>query len=228
MESSRRRAALALALSVPVPSLGVLAATSWCPGQRGALLWSAAKLWFFAFPALWFLIVERGRASFTRPARSSWLAGLALGLALALAIALCWFTFARDWIEPERLRALAKRNGIARPAAYLALALYLALANSLLEEYAWRWFAVREFERLVPRGAARVCAAASFTAHHALLLQAQLGTRAALAGSLGVFAAGFAWSWLYQRTRSVWPVWLSHVLADLVLLGLGWSLIKGS
>jgi hypothetical protein len=45
--------------------------------------------------------------------------------------------------------------------------------------------------------------------------------------STGVFIGGVIWAWLYSRYRSIWPGWISHVLADIAVFGVGWWLLFG-
>ncbi len=44
-------------------------------------------------------------------------------------------------------------------------------------------------------------------------------------GSTGCFLGGVIWSGLYLRYRSIWPGYLSHVLADVAIYIIGWHLI---
>ena len=45
--------------------------------------------------------------------------------------------------------------------------------------------------------------------------------------SLGVFAGGCIWSWIYLRYRDIWGAWVSHVLADIIIFIIGYQLIFG-
>jgi membrane protease YdiL (CAAX protease family) len=44
-------------------------------------------------------------------------------------------------------------------------------------------------------------------------------------GSAAVLAAGACWSWLYLRYESIWPAWISHVIADAAVFIVGWQLL---
>jgi membrane protease YdiL (CAAX protease family) len=105
------------------------------------------------------------------------------------------------------------------------MALYIALANSLLEEFVWRWFVFRQVERLAGPRLRVPLAALGFTLHHIVVFAVQLGTELAIAGSIAVFVAGCLWSWLYARWRSVWPGWVCHALVDAAGLWIGWQLL---
>ena len=44
-------------------------------------------------------------------------------------------------------------------------------------------------------------------------------------GSLGVFLGGVIWSWIYLVYRNLWAAYVSHVAADIVIFGIGYTLL---
>ena len=129
------------------------------------------------------------------------------------------------WIDVELFRESAARIGLDTPTRYLAFAAYLSLVNSLVEEYVWRWFVFRKCEALVGGYPAVLLSAAFFTAHHVFALAAQMPWLVTVIASLGVFAGGAVWSWCYLRYRSIWPGYVSHVVADVAIFWIGWRLL---
>jgi len=229
VQPSRRRALVALALLAPAPTLGALTAFVLAPGPIGQVVYAACKLWILALPAIWLLFVECGRVSLSplsagRPARAL-AEGALLGLAFGAIVVAAHAMVGERWLDPARLRQIADEAGFGTRGAYLVLAAYLALVNSLLEEYVWRWFVYRQVERLVRPALAVPISALLFTLHHVLVFAVQLGPQIAVLGSLGVFVGGCIWSWLYARWRSIWPAWVSHMLVDVAGLWIGWVLL---
>ena len=117
--------------------------------------------------------------------------------------------------------------GLATPAAYLSGAASWTLVNSLMEEYVYRWFVLAQCEKLMTRWPAIFMSAAVFTAHHVIAVSQYLEPGFAFLASAGVFVGGAVWSWLYFRYRSIWPGWVSHVLADVAVFAVGWVLLFG-
>jgi uncharacterized protein len=232
MDRVTRRAALALVLLVPVPSVAVLLAHRVVPGPVGQAAFAVAKLWLVALPAGWWLGFERKRWSWS-PVRQGGLGiGLLVGVAMAVVIMGAYLAFGQGWLDPVQVRAMAGRAGIGTPVRYLAGAAYWVLLNSLVEEIVWRWFVFRQWEAVLARtrggrALAALASATCFTAHHTLALAAQAGPTLVVAGSLAVLVAATAWSWLYLRYRSVWVPWVAHVLADLPIFAIGWLLLFG-
>ncbi len=228
MTRERRLALFALLLTVPLPSIGVAAAMIVAPGSIGAAIWSASKLVFFGLPLLWRVAIDRERPSLSPMRRGGLWIGLASGVLLASSLLALHFFIAPHWIDGAKLRELANANGFDSRGAYFAVAVYTVLFNSLLEEYAWRWFVASRLERLVAPRLAIPLSALAFTLHHIVLLVAQFGAKFAAVASIGVFTAGCLWSLFFARYRSIWPGWVSHALVDAALLAIGWHLLFGA
>lgn len=223
----RRKASLALLLLVPAPSIGVVVALWLAPGELGQAVYAFCKLWIVAFPLIWWLRVDRQRLSLSPLRRGGLGVGALSGLGIALAIVGCYRLLGDRLIDPEMMRAAAARNGLDRKAVYLALTAQLALVNSLLEEYVWRWFVYRKCESLMPARIAAVATALFFSIHHALALLPQFGVPVAMLGTAGTFVGSLIWSWCYRRYQSIWPAYVSHFFVDVGVFAVGWFVLFG-
>ena len=38
---------------------------------------------------------------------------------------------------------------------------------------------------------------------------------------------GAVWAWIYHRSGSVWPCWLSHALVDVGVMAVGFDMVFG-
>lgn len=218
-------ALLALALLAPVPTIGVMTAMFAAPGTVGKAVFVVAKLWIVVFPAAWYLAVEKGRPSWSTPRDGGLGIGAATGLVMAAAILIAYVVVLGDRIDPLLLRTTAEEVDLARPGVYLAGAAYWIFVNSLIEEYVYRWFVLRQLRSLVPDLPAMLGSALIFTVHHTVAMADYLEPAANALGTAAVFAAGAIWSWLYLRYRSVWPPWVAHVIADIAVFAIGWQIL---
>jgi len=223
----RRRALIALALLVPVPSLGTAAAMVLLPGPTGQTLFMAAKIWLLVFPVFWYLVAERGGLSWSPPIDGGMGVGLLTGLAAGAVIGLASLVFGIFDMDMGQLAGEVDEMGLTTPRAYLLGALGWTFANSLMEEYVYRWFVFSQCERLMPRFAAVLASAAVFTAHHVVALSTYLPWHLTALASLGVFIGGVIWAVLYARYRSIWPGWVSHIIADIAIFAVGWEILFG-
>jgi hypothetical protein len=197
------------------------------PGAVGKTSFAIAKIWLLAFPAFWYLVVERGRPSWSPTSHGGLLTGLATGIAMAAAIVFGAWAFDVPGMDLGPLRTAVVEMGLESPAAYLAGAASWVFLNSVMEEYVYRWFVLRQCEALMRRWPAIFMSAAIFTAHHVIAVSQYLDPGFTVLASAGVFLGGAVWSWLYLRYRSIWPGWLSHAIADIAVFGLGWHLLFG-
>jgi hypothetical protein len=223
------QALLGLALLLPAPTLGTLAALWLWPGTAaGQLLFLLTKLWILILPLGWHRIVDGQPIAWSRPRHGGFgmaaLAGVVIGAMILGAYALMWRL---NWIDVQRIAERAARTGLDQSGTYFVGAAYWITLNSLMEEYVWRWFVFRKLEILTGSRAAVVGASLAFTAHHVVALAAHFQGPLVALGSLGVFVGGLTWSWLSSRYRSIWPCYLSHALVDLPIFWIGYDLIFG-
>ncbi len=124
----------------------------------------------------------------------------------------------------ERLAAM----GAATPLRYALLAVFISILHSWLEEYYWRWFLFGRIRVVATFRTAAALSSLAFASHHVVVLWTYLGTGpsawliAPLA--ISVVLGGLIWAWLYERSGSILPGWIRHVIADLTIMAMGWDL----
>ena len=228
----RWRPLIALFLIVPAQSLGVGAMLLVFPGVTGKMLGAVSRFWMLAFPVFWTLGIERRRPVLTLPTSRGLFAGILTGLPMFLIILGAYALVAQN-IDLQPLRNRARETGFDQPYLFLLVFVYIVFINSFLEEYVWRWFVFRQIELFVPAGTgsmaggsfAALGSALLFTVHHVVALFAWVNFPIVVLGSVGVFLGALVWSLLFAKYRSLWPGYLSHVLADLAILVIGFDLL---
>jgi membrane protease YdiL (CAAX protease family) len=197
------------------------------------LAYAAGKIVQFSFPLLFFALIVRRRLDWRLGGRSGLLLGLSFGLLVAAAILAGYFGWLRS--SPlllragERIRGKMGEFGVSAGPTFLALAAFLSVAHSFLEEYYWRWFIFGRLCTLAPVGVAMVVSSLGFMSHHVLIVWSYLPDNlltGVLPASLAVAAGGLVWAWIYHRTGSLLATWLSHALVDAALFIVGWDLLR--
>ena len=76
--------------------------------------------------------------------------------------------------------------------------------------------------------AAILISSLGFMLHHVLLLGTFFGYDAAATWvfSLAIAIGGAFWAWLYHRTNSLYPPWLSHLIVDAAIFIVGYDLVR--
>lgn len=225
---NKKKAILALCLLVPVPSLGVIAAMMVFPDSTlGSLIFGASKLWVFALPVFWLKFVEKGTISFSPQKNGGFVMGLLSGLIISALILVAYLFLGNFLIDRQFLIKKLSEVGLSSCSVYLAGAAYWILINSVLEEYLWRWFCVKQCQVLMGSYLAAACSALFFTLHHVVAMSVYFGPMAVFLCACGVFIGGAVWSVMYIRYRSIWPGYLSHAIVDLCIFGIGAAILFG-
>lgn len=224
---SRLLALFALILFAPAPTVGVLLALNAPQGTIGALWWSAMKVWLFVLPAVWYVLLEKQKFSWSKPKNGGLLIALIVGILMCITIIGVFYFFAASNFQASNIKQRATDFGLNQPYIYLFAALYWILINSLLEEYIFRFFFYRQLETLFngKQILAIFLAAAIFTLHHSVVLTAYLSVLHNILASLGIFVAGVIWSAMYAKYRSIWIPYISHLWADIGVFSVGAYLI---
>lgn len=219
---------LAILIVVPAPSIGVFMAMG---GEEtttaGQVTFAICKLWMFVAPLIWHLAVDRAPVSWSPARKGGWRLATALGIAIMVVIIGAYFLIGRHLIDAAAVAEVSAKTGLDQPARYIGLVIYWIVVNSVLEEFVYRWFLWEKCRRFLPSWGATLASATFFTIHHVFALWVQFDWRVTVLASIGVFAGGAIWSWLYARTGSIWPAWVSHAFADVGVFTVGAIVIYG-
>ena len=224
----KRHAIISLLLLIPAPSIGVLFGMVLFPDTsfgQGVFIFS--KFWLLALPAIWFFLIERGRPSRVHTVPGGYIAGWLSGLLIsAFVIGAAWLLGDR-LIDREFFREMIAGVGLDQKPLYLAGAAYWILVNSVLEEYVWRWFTVRQCSKLFHPTGAIIASGVGFTIHHFIAMQVYFSPLTAALCSLFILIGGVWWSWMFVRYKTIWPGWLSHALVDIAVFAVGYFWLFG-
>lgn len=197
----------------------------------------SAKVLQFALPLItfwraWRLLEPQSSTGQGTRSANPVRAGLTNGLLVSLPPLVLYWLFLRGsetaTMAATRIAPKLDDFGVGGTASFVVLALLLSIAHSLLEEYYFRWFLYRRLQGLAGRGAALWISSLGFMAHHVIVVATYLGPASwplITLFSLGIAASGYIWAWLYQRTGSLVAPWISHMVADLAIMAIGYDLM---
>ncbi len=185
----------------------------------------------FAFPLVWVCLIERRRPQVDWPKRR----GLGVGAVSGAIVLVAIVALYHAGLEPlgvleepaEHVREKVHGLGIDGVGKYVAMAIFYALAHSLLEEYYRRWIVFGQLRETRAVRWAILISSVGFMAHHVLVLSLYFGwlSAATVFFSLAVAVGGAFWAWLYQRCGTLYAPWLSHALVDLAIFVVGFDMV---
>ena len=236
--ASPGRAALALLLLVPAPTIGVTCAMLLFPDTwYGQSVHLFAKIWLLTLPLLWVIFVERGRLRLPKLSWQGMPAGLISGVLFLGVIIGAWELFAHNMVDIAMFKDKMTEVGLSTPMRYLGFAAAVTFINALLEEYVWRWFVYSKWFELLKglKGPAKavavpgaiVLAGLCFMLHHTVAMSLYFDWKVNAMASFGVFAGGVIWSILYLKTKNIYAAYVSHIFADIALFYVGYRVAFG-
>ena len=162
------------------------------------------------------------RIGLTRPRL---VGGLGFGLLMAAIIVAGYALVLRGVVDGAGIAEKVESLGLREH--YWAMAVVISLANAAFEEYYWRGFLLSELRPWVGRsGRLIVLAGVLFGLHHVFALAPLFAWPLAAACTAVTMIAGGFWAWMRVRGFSLVDLYVSHILADLAIMGIGWHLMQ--
>jgi membrane protease YdiL (CAAX protease family) len=182
-------------------------------------------------PIAWVWFTSRGELRLTRPTSRGIGRGVVFGLAVG-AFAFFLYSYLRSSTAvfdgvPDRIREKLNEFGVAAPLKYTALAGFLSIINSAMEEYYWRWFMFGRLKKHIALSNAITISSLGFMAHHVIVLSVYFPGHfwsAVVPFSLAIAFGGAVWAWLYHRSGSLLGPWFSHFIVDVAVMTIGYDL----
>ena len=198
------------------------------------ILYFASKALIFSFPAAWWLIVKRRTraadfnsrelAEGKRAVQADIALGVGSGALIGASLWCMYLLMFKGVIDADVLAERVRQFGMYEH--FLLYMMFLAIINSGLEEYYWRWFVFGRLRAKIGAPAAVVLSSLAFATHHFVALHEFLDSAwLAALFSVGIAIGGAVWALHYHRTGRLWGVWVSHCIVDAAVLSIGYYLL---
>ena len=208
---------------LPAAQTGVSVYWEW----HTAITYPAFKVLMIAAPIVAWLWARRsGREvrDLVGLKRPNFPIALAVGALMSAVILTGYYFVLRPSLDPAPILAKVRSLGVLKH--YWVMAGFISLWHSLFEEYFWRGFIIGELRGWISRGwVTCVVGGAVFGIHHIFALEALFDWPVVALATLGTMVAGAVWSYMRVRGYSIWDCYISHVLADLSIMWIGYDLI---
>jgi uncharacterized protein len=146
---------------------------------------------------------------------------LASGVSIII-LSLYWiigsfFDFSNVTVMLEDNMAVDKNN-------FLFVAIYIALVNSLLEEFFFRGFAFLALLKMTKRWVAYLFSAGTFALYHIAMMTDWFSIYLFVLILFSLFVAGYLFNKLDEKADSILPSWLVHISANVSINLIGMML----
>jgi len=152
--------------------------------------------------------------------RKPLLRALALGIGVYLFILASYFLLGPYFDFSNVTKSLEKSVGVDRH-SFLAVAIYISLINSLLEEFFFRGFAFLTMKKLASRRFSYLFSASTFSLYHVAIMSNWFSVILFLLLVFSLFIAGLIFNRLDEHSDSIYPSWIFHAFANLSINTIG-------
>lgn len=185
-----------------------------------------------AVKVLLFLLVPIGLSlrrdlklfSILSPDRKAVLPGLALGLS-AFALILGGYTFLQTYLDLSGIPAALEQSAGVTKDNFLFVGLYIALCNSLLEEFFFRGFAFLMLRKVASKRFAYFFSAGAFAIYHAGFMGSWFSPILFVLMLTVLTVCGLFFNFMNDRRKRIWVSWLTHLFANLAINIIGMKLL---
>lgn len=186
---------------------------------------SAIKvLLFMAVPVIFGRIYKMNVFSIMKPEKKAVITGLILGGGTFLIVLAAYFLLA-PYIDLSAVpESLSKNAGVTKE-NFPIVAVYIALCNSLLEEFFFRGFAFLQLKGASSTAFAMVFSSAAFALYHGGMLDGWVNPLLTALLLLALFGCGVFFNLLNLKRECVWASWLTHLFANLAINTIGMILL---
>jgi len=159
--------------------------------------------------------------------RTKGLVGVVSGVAFAAIIWSSWIFCFQGQLDGSNIAE--KLTALNLLEHYWSVAIFIAMANSLLEEWYWRGFVYDQLlQRKLSNPAIVALGGVGFGLHHYFTLIVYFPLSVTLFFTFVTMVAGGAWSMMRLKGVSLVDCYVSHIVADFALLWIGWQLLGGT
>lgn len=189
--------------------------------QPGYVVKSCIKIVLFLFiPVIFSAARKLSVLEYFRPDKKALLTGGCLGLA-TFSVILTAYALLHSYIDLSAVPQSLEQSAGVTKSNFLLVSTYIALCNSLLEEFFFRGFAFFTLKPLAGRGFAYGFSALVFSVYHTAMMLGWWEWWLFALALAGLFAGGLLFDYLNERTGTIWCSWMVHMCANFAINTVG-------
>lgn len=215
------RIRLSVILSVLLFGCAVMAVVDGIISPPYAVKSAVKALLFGAVPIASVLMMKDKRfLSVLKPTKRGLSVSFGLGL-LLYGLILGGYFLLRDVFDFSAVTSsLTDGEGVTKE-NFPAVALYISVCNSFLEEFFFRGFALLGLKRLLGRRLSHTISALAFAVYHIAIMSGWFSPVLFVLLLVGLYAGGVIFNVLDEKTGDIYPSWILHAFANLAINTVG-------
>jgi uncharacterized protein len=174
---------------------------------------------FIVIPIILWYYLKHSFWKFWKINKSSFLYWIWFWIFWATVIAIAYY-FLRDLIDWQAINESLNNRWVTK-ATFIFIFIYIMFWNSLLEEYFFRWVI---FHSLLEHSKKLAYFASSilFALYHMAIFATWFSWWIMWLAIFWLFLWAMFFAWLYQKTKWIWAAWIFHIIADAIILVIGY------
>ena len=195
--------------------------------QPGYAVKSATKMALFLLIPLIASQIDRDvqYLQLLRPKKKGLLPAITLGVGIYGVILVGYFLL-RPFFDFFRIAGALTENAGVTKSNFLYVSLYIAFANSFLEEFFFRGFVFTNLKQLSGRKIAYLFSAAAFSLYHVAMMIGWFSPVLFLLVMAGLVVGGSIFNWLNEKLDTIYCSWLTHMFANFAINTIGFMLLE--
>ncbi len=191
----------------------------------GSVFFVLKSTFLITWPLLW-IYLKYFKTDKNKNIKSSIITGFVSGILIFLSSLLLYFLLNKQFeiYKSTIINKLSdfKLNNLF---LYFLFGFYMFIINSLIEEFYWRYFVFNGLKIKFSYILAGIIGSIGFTLHHIIILSQYFSISLTIILSSIVCIAGFIWCMTLQKSNNIIGPWISHIIADLIIIIIGYRLI---
>ncbi len=162
-----------------------------------------------------------------RPKKQSLLWGT-LGSAGALILILGAFLILKHTMDFSAITSSLNEGYGVNITNYLIVASLIVLVNPFIEEYFWRGFIYRAFNKYTKgwiNTSLFYLTGLFFSLHHTIIFKGWFNWWQWTLVTVFLAAVGVLFNWMYKKTNAIYAGWMTHTAADIIIVIIGFFIL---
>ncbi len=147
--------------------------------------------------------------------------GIILGVGIYILMVGFYFAVSNFMDINTTIKASLENNLGINKENFFAIALYVCLLNSFLEEWFFRGFIFNEF-KIISRKSAYFLSSLAFTVYHIAIMDGMFNVFILLLAFLGLFVGGTIFNYLNEKNNNIYASWFCHMFANFAMNTIGY------